>query len=123
MVLIPLPEEVELHKKSANLKLILSRIPDEISDRKTFLETINETVNTIKKLLNAVSEVSQCILSLQGKQGLEHRNKNFLKHDKTFSDMLKEYFQEGQANAVFLSATCLIHQTNLIMFTVKDKCE
>lgn len=30
----------ELNKKSASLKRILSRIPDEISDRKKFLETI-----------------------------------------------------------------------------------
>ena len=30
----------ELNKKSAALKRILSRIPDEITDRKTFLETI-----------------------------------------------------------------------------------
>lgn len=30
----------ELNKKSASLKKILSRIPDEISDRRTFLETI-----------------------------------------------------------------------------------
>jgi hypothetical protein len=30
----------ELNRKSASLKKILSRIPDEITDRKTFLETI-----------------------------------------------------------------------------------
>ena len=30
----------ELNKKSASLKRILARIPDEITDRKTFLETI-----------------------------------------------------------------------------------
>jgi programmed cell death protein 10 len=30
----------ELNKKSAALKRILSRIPDEITDRRTFLETI-----------------------------------------------------------------------------------
>ena len=30
----------ELNKKSVALKKILSRIPDEITDRKTFLETI-----------------------------------------------------------------------------------
>jgi hypothetical protein len=30
----------ELNKKSAALKKILARIPDEITDRKTFLETI-----------------------------------------------------------------------------------
>ena len=37
------PEEPfqELNRKSAALKRILARIPDEITDRKTFLETIN----------------------------------------------------------------------------------
>jgi len=30
----------ELNRKSVALKVILSRIPDEINDRKTFLETI-----------------------------------------------------------------------------------
>ncbi|KAG7173537.1 programmed cell death protein 10-like [Homarus americanus] len=100
----------ELNKKSANLKRILSRIPDEITDRKTFLETIKEIASAIKKLLDAVSEVSQYIPGSQGKQALEHRKRDFVKHSK-------------KANAVFLSATYLIHQTNLIMLTVKDKCE
>jgi hypothetical protein len=31
--------------------------------------------------------------------------------------------QEGQPTTVFLSATYLIHQTNMVMITVKDKCE
>ncbi|KAK8724231.1 hypothetical protein OTU49_011295, partial [Cherax quadricarinatus] len=113
----------ELNKKSANLKRILSRIPDEITDRKTFLETIKEIASAIKKLLDAVSEVSQYIPGTQGKQALEHRKRDFVKHSKKFSNTLKEYFKEGQANAVFVSATYLIHQTNLIMLTVKDKCE
>ncbi|XP_076035799.1 programmed cell death protein 10 Ccm3 isoform X2 [Oratosquilla oratoria] len=113
----------ELNKKSANLKRILARIPEEITDRKTFLETIKEIASAIKKLLDAVSEVSQFIPGTQGKQALEHRKRDFVKHSKKFSNTLKEYFKEGQANAVFVSATYLIHQTNLIMITVKDKCE
>merc|ERR1719470_825608 len=36
---------------------------------------------------------------------------------------LKEYFKEGQPTTVFTSATYLIHQTNMVMITVKDKCE
>ncbi|KAK8390129.1 hypothetical protein O3P69_012991 [Scylla paramamosain] len=113
----------ELNRKSANLKRILSRIPDEITDRKTFLETIKQIASAIKKLLDAVTEVSQFIPGMQGKQALEHRKRDFVKHSKKFSNTLKEYFKEGQANAVFVSATFLIHQTNLIMLTVKDKCE
>ena len=37
----------ELNKKSAALKKILSRIPDEITDRKTFLETIKYVLQAL----------------------------------------------------------------------------
>ena len=33
------------------------------------------------------------------------------------------FMQEGQPTTVFTSATFLIHQTNMVMITVKDKCE
>ncbi|XP_025832970.1 programmed cell death protein 10 isoform X2 [Agrilus planipennis] len=113
----------ELNKKSAALKKILSRIPDEITDRKTFLETIKEIASAIKKLLDAVNEVSGFIPGTTGKQALEQRKREFVKYSKRFSNTLKEYFKEGQANAVFISALYLIHQTNMIIATVKSKCE
>ncbi|XP_046401924.1 programmed cell death protein 10 [Ischnura elegans] len=113
----------ELNRKSTALKRILSRIPDEISDRKTFLETIKEIASAIKKLLDAVNEVAGFIPGSSGKQSLEQRKREFVKYSKRFSNTLKEYFKEGQANAVFVSALYLIHQTNMIMATVRDKCE
>lgn len=113
----------ELNKKSAALKKILSRIPDEITDRKTFLETIKEIASAIKKLLDAVSEVAGFIPGTGGKQALEQRKREFVKFSKRFSNTLKEYFKEGQANAVFVSALYLIYQTNQMMMTVKSKCE
>lgn len=114
----------ELNKMSAALKRILSRIPDEITDRKTFLETIKEIASAIKKLLDAVNEVGDLFFSgSTGKQALERRKREFVKYSKLFSNTLKEYFKEGQANAVFISALYLIHQTNMIMATVKNKCE
>lgn len=113
----------ELNKKSASLKRILSRIPDEITDRKTFLETIKEIASAIKKLLDAVNEISGFIPGSTGKQALEQRKREFVKFSKRFSNTLKEYFKEGHANAVFISALYLIHQTNMIIATVKSKCE
>lgn len=107
----------ELNKKSASLKRILSRIPDEISDRKTFLETIKyvcrhstakpillnlfffsrrEIASAIKKLLDAVNEVVGFIPGTSGKQAVEQRKKEFVKYSKKFSTTLKEYFKEGQ---------------------------
>ncbi|KAK7576019.1 hypothetical protein V9T40_012305 [Parthenolecanium corni] len=113
----------ELNRKSASLKKILSRIPDEITDRKTFLETIKEIASAIKKLLDAVNEISGFIPGPNNKQVLEQRKREFVKFSKRFSNTLKDYFKEGQANAVFVSALFLIHQTNMIMATVKNKCE
>lgn len=113
----------ELNKKSVALKVILSRIPDEITDRKTFLETIKEIASAIKKLLDAVNEIGSFIPGVTGKQAVEQRKKEFVKYSKKFSTTLKEYFKEGQSNAVFISALFLIRQTNQIMLTVKSKCE
>lgn len=86
----------ELNRKSATLKKILSRIPDEITDRKTFLETIKEIASAIKKLLDAVNEVNGFIPGPTGKQVLEQRKREFVKYSKRFSNTLKEYFKEGQ---------------------------
>ncbi|XP_055330368.1 programmed cell death protein 10-B-like [Paramacrobiotus metropolitanus] len=113
----------DLNKKSANLKRILSRIPDEITDRRTFLETIKEIASAIKKLLDCVHQVTEIIPSDSGRQTLEQRKKEFVKFSKRFSNTLKDFFKDGQANAVFYSANCLINQTNLIVQTVKEKCE
>ncbi|XP_046735952.1 programmed cell death protein 10 isoform X2 [Diprion similis] len=85
----------ELNRKSASLKKILSRIPDEITDRKTFLETIKEIASAIKKLLDAVNEVAGFIPGSAGKQALEQRKREFVKYSKRFSNTLKEYFKEG----------------------------
>lgn len=62
----------------------------------TFDPPIREIASAIKKLLDAVSEVSQYIPGTQGKQSLEHRKRDFVKHSKKFSNTLKEYFKEGQ---------------------------
>lgn len=113
----------ELNRKSIALKKILARIPDEIADRKTFLETIKEIASAIKKLLDAVNEVSAYIPGSSGKQALEQRKREFVKYSKRFSNTLKEFFKEGQPNSVFASATYLIYQTNQLMITVKHKCE
>jgi programmed cell death protein 10 len=101
----------------------LSRIPDEINDRKTFLETIKEIASAIKRLLDAVNEVNGFIPGSTGKQALEQRKREFVKYSKRFSNTLKEYFKQGLADAVFISALYLIHQTNMIIATVKQKCE
>lgn len=114
---------------------------------KFLLFSYREIASAIKKLLDAVNEVVGFIPGSSGKQAVEQRKKEFVKYSKKFSTTLKEYFKEGQyvsnsqnqeptkekltnfsqftfrANSVFVSALYLIHQTNQIMITVKNKCE
>lgn len=113
----------ELNHRSATLKKILSRIPDEINDRKAFLETIKEIASAIKKLLDAVNNIFIYVQNQQGRQMVETRKREFVKYSKRFSNTLKDYFREGQPDAVYHSANCLINQTNLIMTTIKQKCD
>jgi len=113
----------ELNKKCSALRKILSRIPDEINHRTTFLETIKEIASAIKKLLDCVNEISGCIPSPSDRQALEVRKREFIRYSKKFSNTLKEFFKEGQAQAVYTSAAHLIHQTNSIQYIVKNKCD
>lgn len=73
-----------------------------------------EIASAIKKLLDAVNEVVGFIPGMSGKQAVEQRKKEFVKYSKKFSTTLKEYFKEGQAEAVFVSALFLVHVTNQV---------
>lgn len=86
----------DLNNRAKQLKLILSRIPDEINDRKAFLETIKEIAAAIKKKLDAVNTVFEVMQSQEIKQVLDLRKREFVKYSKLFSNTLKQYFRQGQ---------------------------
>lgn len=111
---------VELNKKSYNLKKILSRLPSEINDRKTFLETIKEIASAMKKLLDCLSQIINLTTSHQNREALEDRKRDFIKYSKKFSDKLKDFFKEGGSQGVFTGAAQLINQTYAIQLTVKQ---
>ncbi|CAN7945300.1 unnamed protein product [Ixodes pacificus] len=113
----------EFNRRASYLKKVLSRIPDEINDRKTFLDTIKEIASAIKKLLDAVNDVSTYIPSPYRQQALEQRKREFVQYSKRFSNTLKELFEDGQVQVVFARAAYLIYQTNHTMVTVKNKCD
>lgn len=76
-----------------------------------------EIASAIKKLLDAVNEVVGFIPGTSGKQAVKQRKKEFVKYSKKFSTTLKEYFKEGQADAVFVRAMFLVHVTNQVFYT------
>lgn len=117
------PEEIfqELNRRSIYLKKVLSRVPEQIGDRKSFLDTIKEIASAIKKLLDAVNGITQH--SPHRKQALEQRRREFVKYSKRFSNTLKEYFKEGQVEPVYVSGLYLIYQTNQILSTTKRDFE
>uniref|UniRef100_A0A023FI03 Putative programmed cell death protein n=1 Tax=Amblyomma cajennense TaxID=34607 RepID=A0A023FI03_AMBCJ len=113
----------EFNRRASYLKKVLSRIPDEImTARRSWTQSRRLPVRS-RKLLDAVNDVSTYIPSPYRKQALEHRKREFVKYSKRFSNTLKEFFKEGQVQAVFVSAVYLIYQTNHIMVTVKNECD
>jgi len=115
----------DLTKCATGLKVILGRIPDQIYDRKQFLETIKEIASSIKLLLDAFNKVIEDLPAGEtgSKQILEDRKKEFVRYSKKFSNMLKEFFRDSsQKQNVFMSANFLIFQTNVILRTVKQEC-
>lgn len=113
------PSFAELNRRASTLRKILSRIPDEIDDRKIFLETIKEVASAIKKLLDCLTEIINRTDSKSRKQSLEERKRDFIRCSKRFSNKLKQFFKEGEAQSVYTSAAHLMNQTYAIQLTIK----
>uniref|UniRef100_A0A1I8AKQ4 Programmed cell death protein 10 n=1 Tax=Steinernema glaseri TaxID=37863 RepID=A0A1I8AKQ4_9BILA len=110
----------ELSVRAIALRKVLSRVPEEMGDRRTFLETIREIASSIKKLLDATNAVIQVVPTMH-QQAVERRKREFVHYSKGFSNTLKDYFRNQNANQVSVSANQLIFQTTQIVRTVRDK--
>ena len=103
-----------------NLKTIIVSVPDEMKERRPFLETIKEIASSIKKLLDATNVILQ-IIPPQSQPVVEKRKREFVHYSKRFSNTLKEYFRDQNQTQVFVAANQLIFQTTQIVRTVRDR--
>ncbi|UJR23723.1 hypothetical protein I4U23_026703 [Adineta vaga] len=117
------PEFHELNLRTKNLKRILSRIPDDINEKREFLETIKEIASAIKKTLDSVSNTYQYLKTSDGRQALENEKKEFIKSSKNFSNTLKAYFRDNQRDDVYIAANHLLVQTDYLLRTIKIYCQ
>ncbi|GMS85792.1 hypothetical protein PENTCL1PPCAC_7967 [Pristionchus entomophagus] len=115
-----IPQFQELSSRAIALRRVLSRVPEEMSDRRTFLETIKEIASSIKKLLDATNDVIT-VVPAHAQQAVEKRKREFVHYSKRFSTTLKDYFRDQNAHQVSVSANQLIFQTSLIVKTLNDK--
>ena len=113
----------ELNIRSKNLKLILSRIPDVISDKRQFLDTIKEIASAIKKTLDSVANIYQYFSTKESAQALEYEKKEFIRSSKNFSNTLKAYFRDNQRDEVYIAANNLLVQTDYLLRTIRHFCE
>uniref|UniRef100_A0AC35UEP5 BH3-interacting domain death agonist n=1 Tax=Rhabditophanes sp. KR3021 TaxID=114890 RepID=A0AC35UEP5_9BILA len=109
-----------LNAKATDLRLILSKVPDQMMDRRAFLDTIKEIASSIKALLDATNEVLT-IVPPTIQQAVEKRKREFVHYSKRFSNTLKDYFRDQNAKQVSVSANQLIYQTNQIVRTLSDR--
>ena len=116
-------EFYELNQRAKNLKRILSCIPDDITEKREFLETIKEIASAIKKTLDCVSNTSQYFKTWEGRQALENEKKEFIKSSKDFSNILKNFFRDSKRDEVYLAANHLLTQTDYLLRTIKLYCD
>ncbi|CAI5440710.1 unnamed protein product [Caenorhabditis angaria] len=109
-------EYQELTRRAIELRRVLSRVPEEMSDRHAFLETIKLIASSIKKLLEAINAVYK-IVPPNAQPAVEKRKREFVHYSKRFSNTLKTYFKDQNANEVSVSANQLVFQTTMINFS------
>ncbi|CAB3410959.1 unnamed protein product [Caenorhabditis bovis] len=113
-------EYQELTRRAIELRRVLSRVPEEMSDRHAFLETIKLIASSIKKLLEAINAVYK-IVPTHAQLAVDKRKREFVHYSKRFSNTLKTYFKDQNANEVSVSANQLVFQTTMIIRTINDK--
>ena len=113
----------ELNFRARNLKRILSRIPDDINEKREFLETIKEIASAIKKTLDSVTNTLQYFKTTDERKALENEKKEFIKSSKHFSNTLKAYFRDSNRDDVYIAANHLLIQIDYLLRTIKLYCE
>ncbi|KAH8852325.1 Programmed cell death protein 10 like [Schistosoma japonicum] len=90
------PRVLELELTAKTLKTILSSIPDEITDRRAFIEVIKGIADAIKMLLAAVGAFYDALPPGTQKKCLEDQKRKFITYCRKFSDTLKQYFRNNE---------------------------
>ncbi|KAA3681841.1 programmed cell death protein 10 [Paragonimus westermani] len=114
------PYLAEIEAKAQALKASLSTIPDEITDRRAFIELIKLIASAIKQVLDAVTQVLDTLQHGTQRQALDEQKRSFLHYCRQFSTTLKDYFKDNNQQAVYNSANRLVNQANLTLLVIRQ---
>ncbi|KAL7670787.1 hypothetical protein ACOME3_005711 [Neoechinorhynchus agilis] len=120
------PSGCDLVARADRLKYILSQIPDKISDRQIFLETIKQIAAAIKANIDAVNSLLILLpheaSSVPSKNAayltrirLDAQKKAFVSSSRNFSGSLKSYFSTFDRDDLYIAAAQLIQQTDALL--------
>ncbi|VDO95962.1 unnamed protein product [Schistosoma margrebowiei] len=114
------PRVLELELTAKTLKTILSSIPDEIIDRRAFIEVIKGIADAIKMLLAAVGAFYDTLPPGTQKKCLEDQKRKFITYCRKFSDTLKQYFRNNELvwNCLTISS---IFTVSYLLVAIKSK--
>ncbi|VDN98566.1 unnamed protein product [Rodentolepis nana] len=114
------PHSHDLEKHAAELKLVLSRTPSEITGRSEFIELIKQIAGSIKNLLDCIHSILNALQHGVIRQDLDGHMVNFVDYSKRFSSALKGFFRDHKTNELYASANMLVQQTNLILLFIRN---
>ncbi|CAD5211086.1 unnamed protein product [Bursaphelenchus okinawaensis] len=115
-----IPRFQAISEKAIHLRKVLSRIPDEMADRRPFLETIKEIATSIRVLLDAANDIVRSVPP-NVHPSIEKRKREFVHYSKRFSNTLKDYFRVHDAGQVFVASNQLIFQTIQLIRCIRER--
>ncbi|CAD5215567.1 unnamed protein product [Bursaphelenchus xylophilus] len=115
-----IPKFAAISEKAIHLRRVLSRIPNEMTDRRPFLETIKEIATSIRVLLDAANEIVKSVPP-NVHPSIEKRKREFVHYSKRFSNTLKDYFRVHDAGQVFVASNQLIFQTIQLIRCIRER--
>ncbi|KAI6242102.1 Programmed cell death protein 10 [Aphelenchoides fujianensis] len=111
-----------ISERAIHLRRVLARIPDEMADRRPFLETIKEIAASIRDLLDVANEIVKNVPPTIHPV-IEKRKREFVHYSKRFSNTLKEYFRDHDASQVFVASNLLIFQTIHLIRSIRERVQ
>ncbi|KAI6183491.1 hypothetical protein M3Y97_00494800 [Aphelenchoides bicaudatus] len=115
-----LTEYATISQRAINLRRVLARIPQEMTDRRAFLETIREIAGSIRDLLEVANQIIKAVPPTVHPV-IEKRKREFVRYSKQFSNTLKEYFRDQNAIQVFMASNLLIFQTIQLIRCIRER--
>lgn len=110
----------DLSHWAIQLKNSLSRMPDIMVDRNSFIKHLRELAGNMESFLKSIDTVSKSMVDQEFVRSIERSKRDFIADSRHFKETLLSYFSNQGTIGVFASANRLIYHMTVIIETLRQ---